>query len=395
MKLELSLQTRSTATTGRVFSGQRMSDSAVNLADKQNLGRPWDVHAERLVECKDCHFSMNNPAFGTSSMAGGAGRMDFDPRRSSVGEYLLRPSHHFAKGTTAQGTTAGRLGGTMRYCNDCHRAEASHQWLPYQAAHFAALSCEACHIPHAAAPALESIDWTLPSPKGEPVVTWRGLEGDISDPGALVTGFQPVLMPRRDSHGETRLVPCNLITSSYWVDNGPAPRPVRLLDLEKLVARGAADRETVRAGLIEQGYVNPEIRTDVQPYEMHHGVVGGRWATRSCDACHSAKSVLGEPMRLGAALPTDAAPTWVQQGGMVAAGEWSKLDTDLTFRPSTSAAGYYVLGHDNYRWIDAFGILMLSGVVFGVTVHGGLRIRHALVRRLAAAEERATEDELS
>jgi hypothetical protein len=158
MKLELSLTARSTATTGRVFSGQRMSDSAVNLADKQNMGRPWDVHAERLVGCTDCHFSTNSPAFYTSATADRGGHLEFDPRRSSIGEYLMRPSHQFAKGTTAQGSTARHLGGTMRRCNDCHRAEESHDWLPYQAAHFAALSCEACHIPHGAAPAVESID---------------------------------------------------------------------------------------------------------------------------------------------------------------------------------------------------------------------------------------------
>ena len=396
MELDLSLHERSTATTGRVFSGQRMSDSAVNLADKQNMGRPWDVHAERLVGCTDCHFSMNNPAFATSSMVGGPGHMNFDPRRSSLGEYLVRPSHQLAKGTTAQGSTARHLGGTMRHCNDCHQAEASHSWLPYQAAHFAALSCEACHIPHGAAPVVESVDWTLPSSDGEPVVRWRGIEGAVNDPGALVTGFQPVLMPRQEPDGKTRLVPCNLITSSYWVDSGPTPRPVRLLDLEKVIANGATDREAVRAGLAERGYVSPEIHTEVEPYEIHHGVVGGHWATRSCDACHSAGSVLNAPMTLAVVLPAETSPEWVQQGGLMTAGNWSVVGDRPAYQPSTRAAGFYVLGHDGYRWIDAFGILMLLSVLLGVGVHGGLRIRHWLTRRtLAMAEETATEGEPS
>lgn len=393
MELDLSLLARSTATTGRVFSGQRMSDSAVNLANKQDMGRPWDVHAERLVGCTDCHFSMNNPAFYTSSMAGG-GHMDFDPRRSSVGEYLIRPSHQFAKGTTAQGSTARHLGDTMRHCNDCHRAEHSHDWLPYQAAHFAALSCEACHIPRGAAPAVESIDWTLPSAEGMPAVTWRGIEGAVDDPGALVTGFQPVLMPRQESDGKARLVPCNLVTASYWFDNGPVPRPVGLLDLQTVVAGGAADREVVRARLVEQGYVNPEIRTEVQPYEMHHGVVGGRWATRSCDACHSAGSVLNDPMTLASALPAGSTPEWVQQGRLMSAGNWSAIGDRPAYRPSTQSAGIYVLGYDGRRWIDGLGILMLLGVLLGVGVHGGLRIRHALASPTeSATKATATEDE--
>lgn len=387
MELALSLQNRATATTGRVFSGQRMSDSAVNLADKQNMGRPWDVHAERLVGCTDCHFSMNNPAFSTSSMAGTAGHMDFDPRRSSMGDYLMRPSHQFAKGTTAQGSTARYLGGTMRRCNDCHRAETSHKWLPYQAAHFAALSCEACHIPHAAAPAVESIDWTMPSSDGQPLVTWRGIEGSADDPGALVTGFQPVLMPRQESDGKARLVPCNLVTASYWVDNGPQPRPVRLFDLQEVVADGAADREAVRAGLAAQGYVNPEIRTEVQPYEMHHGVVGGRWATRDCDACHSAGSVLNKPMLLTDTLPADTSPRWGQLGDLATTKNWTNVGDRPAYRPSTQTAGFYILGHDGYRWIDVLGILLLLGVVLGVGIHGGMRIRHALARRSATVRE--------
>lgn len=380
MQLDLSLASRATATTGRVFSAERMSDSAVNLADKQNMGRPWDVHAERLVGCTDCHFSMNNPAFSTSSMAALGGKMDFDPRRSSLGEYLMRPSHQFAKGTTAQGATARHLGGTMRRCNDCHQAESSHAWLPYQAAHFAALSCEACHIPHAAAPAVESIDWTVPSPQGKPAITWRGIEGDAGDSRALVTGFRPVLLPRLGADGRSRLVPCNLITATYWVESGPAPRPVRLPDLEKAVAGGAADRQAVRAALAAQGYVNPLVRTEVQPYEMHHGVVGGRWATRSCDACHSAGSVLNQPMTLAAALPAKPAPEWAQTGALAPAGEWSVAGGRPAYRPSTHAAGFHVLGHDGQRWIDALGIAMLAGVLLAVAIHGGLRVRRAVAR---------------
>lgn len=392
LELNLTLAARSTATTGRVFSGQRMSDSAANLANKQNLGRAWDVHAERLVGCTDCHFSMNNPAFYTSSMAGLGGQMDFDPRRSSVGEYLVRPSHQFAKGTTAQGTTARFLGDTMRHCNDCHRAEKSHQWLPYRESHFAALSCEACHIPHAAAPAVESIDWTVPSPKGEPTVTWRGIEGDVDDPGALITGFRPVLLPRQDADGKTRLVPCNLVTASYWVDSGSLPRPVRLPDLKKVVAGGAADREAVRAGLVAQGYASPEIRVDVQPYEMHHGVVGGGWAIRSCDECHAAGSALNQPMSLAASLPDSKAPQWGQTGTLTPAGTWTEVDARPVFRPSTQQAGFYVLGHDGRRWIDVLGMAMLLGVLLGVTIHGGLRVRHFLAQRTpATAEQKTTE----
>mgnify|MGYP001206504409 CR=1 FL=1 len=57
------------------------------------------------------------------------------------------------------------------------------------------------------------------------------------------------------------------------------------------------------------------------------------------------------------------------------------------YQPSTLAAGYYVLGHDGHRWIDALGILVLLSVIVAVSVHGGLRLRQALLRRATPATQ--------
>ena len=43
-------------------------DSGMNLADKADLTRPWDVHAARQVQCTDCHFSLNNPVYFQEAM---------------------------------------------------------------------------------------------------------------------------------------------------------------------------------------------------------------------------------------------------------------------------------------------------------------------------------------
>ena len=181
-KLDLSLRQWSTATKGQVFSPQRISESAVNLKDKEHLARPWDVHAERLLECTSCHFSINNPAFYEPTPRSRPKHLRFEPRRLTPGQYLERPSHQFAKGHTSQGTLARHLDGTMRRCDDCHNAAETHDWLPYQEAHFSRLSCEACHIPQVYAPAIRQVDWTLLTPAGEPQIQWRGIEGDPSDP---------------------------------------------------------------------------------------------------------------------------------------------------------------------------------------------------------------------
>ncbi len=52
-----------TATTGQVFAAQVLLNSGANLADKQTLSRSFDVHAERAVECVNCHFALNNPVY--------------------------------------------------------------------------------------------------------------------------------------------------------------------------------------------------------------------------------------------------------------------------------------------------------------------------------------------
>ena len=51
-----------TATTGQVISPQKISDSGLNLSNKDELNRSWDIHAERQLGCTDCHYAPNNPA---------------------------------------------------------------------------------------------------------------------------------------------------------------------------------------------------------------------------------------------------------------------------------------------------------------------------------------------
>ncbi|MCH5372722.1 MAG: hypothetical protein JJ992_02010, partial [Planctomycetes bacterium] len=222
LTLDLTWRSWSTATKGQIFSAQRMFDSAVNLVDKANASRPWDVHAASLLECSSCHFSLNAPESYQPTQRGRPEHLLYEPRRLAIGPYLQRPNHQFAKGHAAQGTLARHLDGTMRRCENCHEATAAHDWLPYRDVHFARLSCEACHIPQAHAPAVRQIDWTFLDTDGQPRVEWRGIEGPPEDPASLVTGFRPVLLPRADEDGQQRLTPHNLIAAWFWLSGGPA-----------------------------------------------------------------------------------------------------------------------------------------------------------------------------
>lgn len=400
--LELSLRQWSTATEGQVFSPQRISESAVNVQDKERLTRPWDVHAERLLECTSCHFSLNDPAFYEPTPRSRPTHLAFEPRRLTVGQYVERPTHQFAKGRTSQGTLARHLDGTMRRCADCHNAIDTHPWLPYPEAHFARLSCEACHIPQVFAPAIRQVDWTLLTPDGEPQIRWRGIVRDPKNPTSLVTGFRPVLLPKQDLDGRTRLVPHNLVSAWYWVEGTDAPRPVRIADLKAALLQDGkyhpavaaalnvgqgrpADEpspmldtpekvDAVRRRLEAVGVVKPHIEAEIQPFGLHHGVGPAKWATRKCETCHAADSRLGERFVLASYVPGSVLPKLVGDSGVELRGQLqSDAQGQLAFQPSTQDASLYVLGHNRWRWVNALGSISLVGVVLGAVIHAGLR----------------------
>ena len=59
----LGLAQWTTLTTGQVMSPQRISAGGLNISGKTELGRSWDVHMERVLDCTDCHYSLNNPVY--------------------------------------------------------------------------------------------------------------------------------------------------------------------------------------------------------------------------------------------------------------------------------------------------------------------------------------------
>lgn len=421
----LQLEAWSTATKGQVFSPQRISDSAANIEGKDALSHPWDVHAARLLECTSCHHAPNNPAFYFEWDTTQPAHLLFDGRRLDVGAYLRQPNHQFAKGSATQGTVADRLDGTMRRCEHCHDAGSSHDWLPQRRAHFAALSCESCHVPRVHAPARAEIDWLFPTPEGEPREAWRGVEGDPRDPTSLITGFRPALLPRKTADGGLRLFPYNLTTAWYWVQEDPK-RPVPLDTLRSALApggtwdpelRSALDRdgdgqvseteraeppeaalERARTLLQAAGVASPTIRSEIQPHGLHHGVVPGSAATRDCTVCHRTEGArTGAPVSVASHAPDGVLPHWVADANVMPAGRLRLGDRgEVEYVPDIRAAGMYAPGDSPMRWVDRLGILAVLGALLGATVHGGLRIaawrrsdRHAPSPPSASEEPRS------
>ena len=408
-----------TATTGQVISPQRISESGLNLQDKQSLSRAWDVHAERGLKCTDCHYALNNPIHAQDAASETPGHLLYDPRRLEIGDYLERPDHNFARGESAQYTVDAGKKGSMRRCESCHNAEPSHSaWLPYTGRHLEVLACESCHVPQLAAPAISSVDWTVLNAEGTAVTECRGITGTSTVTG-LVTGFQPVLMQRTDSDGDTLLAPYNLISAWYWVYDDPDGDafPVRLFDLQaaffqeghqdeagskayaaeivlgfdgdgdgelsaaELRIDSDAKVQLVASRLAALGLRNPRIEGQVQPYSINHNVARGEWVTADCQSCHADDSLITQPLQLAGGAPGGVIPTFVADANVAASGSILSGDGGaLLYQPQPQNDGIYIFGRNRVNWIDWFGALAFVGVLLAVTIHGGLRFLAALRR---------------
>jgi thiosulfate reductase cytochrome b subunit len=403
------LENWQTATTGQVISPQKISESGANLSGKDSLTRSWDVHAERGLQCTDCHYSLNNPVQYAESPDTRPEHLQFDPRRLEIGEYLQQPDHNFARGQSAQHTIAPELKDTMRRCESCHDTANTHDWLPYTERHMAEVACETCHIPQVYAPAVQAYDWTVLKADGRPMATCRGVDSMPPGPNQLVTSFQPALLPRQNVDGESLLAPYNLVTAWYWIyeDANGNTRPVRLQDLKaawfdgEVYAPGVVsaldqdgsgsleeaellldtpEKQAVIAGRLQTlGLENPRIEGEIQPYSINHNVARGEWVTRDCQTCHSDDSLIAQSVELSASVPGGVLPEFVQDANTTINGSLYTEQGALYYRPATRAQQLYIFGHDRVRWIDALGALFFASVLFGVSGHSALRF-YASVR---------------
>jgi thiosulfate reductase cytochrome b subunit len=391
-----------TLTSGQVFSPQRVAESGLNLPDKDELARPWDVHAERGLDCVSCHGALNNPAQVAESDDTKPDHLEYDPRRRDLGSYLEQPLHEFAKGHTAQGTVAPEYNHTMRTCVDCHDPQDSHEWLPFQERHMAQVACETCHIPASVAPAAEQYDWTVIHTDGTPRTAVRGADGAVESADTLITGFDPVILQRIEEDGSKRLAPYNLVGSWFWA-HGTPERPVRLIDLEAAYLEGddyapdvvaafdgdgdgdisegelAIDddvkEELIRSRLAARGLENPHIAAELQPYTIAHGITAGSWAIRDCQACHSSDSRLSQAMPVGAYVPGGVLPTFVGDSDTEATGSLHVTDDGrLWYEPETTSGDIEVLGNDRGGWADWIGFTVFMLVLIGIAIHGIIRV---------------------
>lgn len=266
------------------------------------------------------------------------------------------------------------------------------------------LSCETCHIPQLYAPARQYNDWTVLQMDGTPYTQCRGVgDGGETFGTALMSGYQPVLLPNENKDGTTSLAPFNLITSWYWIYGDPA-RPVPYRDLQTIWLDGESyqadvldlfdadsdgqlsddeliidsdDKEALIVSKLDAlGLENPRIMADVRPYSVNHTVATGEWAIKDCQTCHSDDSRVNATLELSDRVPSGVLPVVVSNSTTMLNGEFVTTDEGtLVYQPRNDQAptDLYVFGHDSVGWIDLLGALMFAGVLLGVTGHSTLR----------------------
>ena len=384
--------------TGQIISPQKLLNSGLNIVDKDELDFPFDVHTDRVVGCVNCHYSLNNPVYFRQREESRPVHLDFDPRRLTNADYLVRPLHQFAKGRSTLGLAAADTENTLRRCESCHDAEAVHAFLPYKQRHFAKLACESCHVPKMYGPGLQVIDWTMLDSDEQPLRQYRNVNGDPVSSESLIEGFRPLIMPRADGKGDFRLAPFNLVTSWYWTAGDPV-MPVARDKLEEaifldgayhpdLVAALDANGDgqlngeelrlvdetaisAVRARLEAVGLKGLQIKGEITPFSISHDVVNGDWATQDCSNCHNRDSLLAESFTLSDYQPGNTQPQItpvanVKISGAVTTG----ADGGVSFLSDAHRAGYYIIGLHAQKWADMLGLVMFLGITLGVSIHG-------------------------
>jgi hypothetical protein len=388
--------------SGWVYNGAKISETvSPKIAGKESMNYPWDAHAVKGVVCIDCHFAPNNPGRMIHDDPGK--NLRYKPLGEDIAAYLKRPDHNFARGNIPPETVNITRHNTMRGCGDCHDAEKSHSFLPYKSRHFQALACQTCHIPAVHFWAYRSDDWGFLMDTGTSRITFRGIEGSIVDPESDVTGYLPAYIPAPDRNNNLQIRPTNLITGVYWFDQTKS-RPVFTWQVQQAffesrpaegewkyrpeIVKAFGDKEGIvdipqavydtpgKIALVKEllrkhaGVSDAELRIEVAPWAMSHGIAGKGQAIRECTACHGKNSILHRPLDLNTFLPKGA-PV-IYRGQRISVVNFEGKEPTFDNRPLLRS--FYIIGNSRAAWVEWVGWLSVAGALLFSVLHGALRL---------------------
>lgn len=389
---------RVTCKTGEILSPENISDSLINIKDRESLAFPWDVHLQREVMCVSCHFTRNDPRRAETRVSDQE-HLANDPRKSySIGKYLYIPDHRLLHAD----------------CRTCHTPEKKHDFLAYKDRHFAVLSCQSCHVPRLYGPALKAVDETVITAGGGPRYEFRARNtaNGKNLNTAYTEGFQPFLL----SHSEEKpgaeeitgvrdgISPVNLMIRWRWTDGSGKAVPFGLvkgvyldgtkyradiinvfdadgsggIEPDELTLDTEEKIDFIRKRLADAGVKVPLITGAVEPYRVNHDIAHEKSIAPDCLACHSGGSRFGAGVELASFRPAGAEMN--KAGSAAMGGLIFHLDGTIKAESSKmrlvkdgSVTGRYVFGYSSITWLNVLGALILLMSVAGAAGHGVLR----------------------
>jgi len=138
----------------------------------------------------------------------------------------------------------------------------------------------------------------------------------------------------------------------------------------------------VTSRLEQLGAVSPRIRGEIQPYTLSHSVAGGSFVMKDCQFCHSRQSGINREIQLSAYVPDGVIPELVKDVRTQMVGNMQIQATgELVFQPALDPRELYIHGSLRPQWLDIIGMVMVTGSILGILLHGGLRFITALKRK--------------
>jgi hypothetical protein len=125
-------------------------------------------------------------------------------------------------------------------------------------------------------------------------------------------------------------------------------------------------------GLLQKysGVAEPELRIEIVPWAMTHGIVGKDQAIRDCVACHAKKSILARPVDLNTYLPPGVPVTYRGKNLNLVSFDGK----EPAFDNRVLLSSFYIAGYSRAAWVEWLGWFCVAGALLFSFLHGAFRL---------------------
>jgi len=374
---------------GQVFSKLKISQSHLNIKDKDKKNYVFDIHASKNVGCSKCHISEPSKSTKTTDYIG---RLNILIDKGSLDNYLgIKNSHQGIKDFK------------VKTCIDCHKqdVEKHSKWLPATSNHMQKLSCETCHINQRNMFTAKSFNYALVNDKTEPFIDYLGKDGN------KVVGFTPEhIWYKGKTDKNIKIKPVNMVSFLVWKDgknfvnaetlkkafykNGKLnAEMLKVFDENKdgklSVKEARFDNETKKKTAVEMlkkvGVKSPELKLISFPVALEHNVMPKEMATKNCASCHSrkAKSLLYKETNIMGYVPTQNIDIIIP--GVKDTKLAKIVNGKIVLNKEKLPKEHFMMITDtSFEEYDKYAIILLILTLLALLGHGMLRIMFASKR---------------